>query len=201
LNIGFTPQVIGATGMAIDGIMELTKIGFAANNMNQDLNTTQAGTATAATISATTSVPVVGGAGFATGSYAAWATSTEGAGIIGLNAMENVIFPVANFLGGIDAALDSTFHPFNPDFNISLHTALGPVAFVGMGNPDTLVSSMAADPMNSTTMQRATTYGYTAPMMVDHDNDSSTDDIVAMVDTTGDGTPDTVVPDYGQIFV
>ncbi|MCP2505020.1 MAG: hypothetical protein NLN65_06975, partial [Candidatus Poseidoniaceae archaeon] len=199
LNIGFTPQVIGATGVAINGIMELTKVGFAANNMNQDLNTTQAGTATAATISTTTSV--VTGFGFASGSYGAWLASDTGAGIIGLNAMEGTTLPAANFLGGIDAALDSTFHPFSPDFNISLHTALGPVAFVGMGNPDILVSSMAADPMNSTTMQRATTYGYTAPMMVDHDNDSSTDDIVAMVDTTGDGTPDTVVPDFGQTLV
>ena len=199
LNIGFTPQVIGATGMAINGIMEVTKVGFAANNMIQDLNTTQAGTATASTIATTTAA--VGGFGFATGSYAAWTTSTEGAGIIGLNAMENVTLPVANFLGGIDAALDSTFHPFDPDFNISLHAALGPVAFVGMGEPDYLVSSMAADPMNSTTMQRATTYGYTAPMMIDHDADANTSDIVYMVDTTGDGTPDTVVPDYGQTLV
>ena len=199
LNIGFTPQVIGATGLAIDGIMELTKVGFAANNMNQDLNTTQAGTATAATISMTTAV--VGGAGFATGSYAGWLASDTGLGIIGLNAMEGVTLPAANFLGGIDAALDSTFHPFSPEFNISLHTALGPVAFVGMGQPDLLVSSMAADPMNSTTMQRATTYGYTAPMMYDHDADANTSDIVYMVDTTGDGAPDTVVPDYGQTLV
>ena len=34
LNIGFTPQVIGATGMAINGIMELTKVGFAAQMIN-----------------------------------------------------------------------------------------------------------------------------------------------------------------------
>jgi hypothetical protein len=31
-------QVIGATGLAVNGIMELTKVGFAANNMNQDMN-------------------------------------------------------------------------------------------------------------------------------------------------------------------
>lgn len=202
LNIGFTPQVIGATGMAINGIMELTKVGFAANNMNQDLNTTQAGTATAASIKATTDL--VGGAAFATGSYGAWFAADNSAGnqsVHAANTAAGTPLPVANFLSGIDAALDSTFHPFNPDFDISLHTALGPVAFVGMGNPDTFVSTMAADPMNSTTMQRATTYGYTAPMMVDHDNNSSTDDVVAMVDTTGDGTPDTVVPDFAQTLV
>ena len=201
LNIGFTPQVIGATGMAINGIMDLTKVGFAANNMNQDLNTTQAGTATAASIKATTDI--VGGAGFATGSYTAWfaADNSGDQSVHDANTAAGTPLPIANFLGGIDAALDSTFHPFNPEFDISLHTALGPVAFVGMGNPDTLVSTIAADPMNSTTMQRATTYGYTAPMMVDHDNDSSTDDVVAMVDTTGDGTPDTVVPDFAQTLV
>ncbi|RJU80421.1 MAG: hypothetical protein DWC09_06975, partial [Candidatus Poseidoniales archaeon] len=42
LNIGFTPQVIGATGTAINGIMDLTKVGFAAQMINQDMNTTQA---------------------------------------------------------------------------------------------------------------------------------------------------------------
>ena len=48
LNIGFMPQVIGATGTAMAGVMDLTKVGFAAQMINQDMNTTQAGTATAA---------------------------------------------------------------------------------------------------------------------------------------------------------
>jgi hypothetical protein len=202
LNIAFVPQTIGATGLAINGIMDLTKVGFSVNNMIQDLNTTQAGTATAATIATTTGV--VGGVGFATGSYAGWFAADSAAGaqsVLAANTAMGTPLPVADFLGGIDAALDSTFHPYSPAFNISLHTALGPVAFVGMGQPDVLVSSMAADPMNSTTMQRATTYGYVAPMMIDHDADANTSDIVYMVDTTGDGTPDTVVPDYGQTLV
>ena len=42
LNIGFMPQVIGATGTAMAGIMDLTKVGFAAQMINQDMNTTQA---------------------------------------------------------------------------------------------------------------------------------------------------------------
>ena len=46
LNIQFRPQIIGATGTAFNGIMDLTKIGFASAVMNQDLNTTQAGIAT-----------------------------------------------------------------------------------------------------------------------------------------------------------
>ncbi|MDE0557436.1 MAG: hypothetical protein OSB30_03055 [Candidatus Poseidoniaceae archaeon] len=52
INIGFQPQVIGATGMAINGIMDLTKVAFAAGMMGNDLENMQAGTATAATISA-----------------------------------------------------------------------------------------------------------------------------------------------------
>ena len=46
LNILFQAQVIGATGMAMGGIMDLTKVGFAVQMVLQDMNTTQAGTAT-----------------------------------------------------------------------------------------------------------------------------------------------------------
>ena len=52
LNIGFTPQVIGATGLAVNGIMELTKVGFSAGMLGNDLENMQAGAATATTISA-----------------------------------------------------------------------------------------------------------------------------------------------------
>ncbi|MGB1099109.1 MAG: hypothetical protein ACPG34_07530, partial [Poseidonia sp.] len=45
LNIAFQTQVIGATGTAINGIMDLTKVGFAVQMVLQDMNTTQAGTA------------------------------------------------------------------------------------------------------------------------------------------------------------
>ena len=52
INIGFQPQVIGATGMAINGIMDLTKVAFSAGMLGNDLENMQAGTATATTISA-----------------------------------------------------------------------------------------------------------------------------------------------------
>jgi len=52
INIGFQPQVIGATGLAINGIMDLTKVAFSAGMMGNDLENMQAGTATATTISA-----------------------------------------------------------------------------------------------------------------------------------------------------
>jgi hypothetical protein len=34
LNIAFVPQTIGATGLAINGIMDLTKVGFSSRNRN-----------------------------------------------------------------------------------------------------------------------------------------------------------------------
>ena len=69
LNIQFRPQVIGATGVALNGIMDSTKIGFASGMMNQDLNTTQAGIATSKFIATMTNT--VGGAGFGSYGYTA----------------------------------------------------------------------------------------------------------------------------------
>ena len=89
--------------------------------------------------------------------------------------------------GDLDAAMMGTYHPADPAFNISLKTALGPVAFVGMGEPEMLVADVMMDPANSTVMQRATTYGYVS--------------VDSVVDTTGDGTPDTAVPDFYETFV
>ena len=192
LNIGFTPQVIGATGMAINGIMELTKVGFAAQMINQDMNTTQAGTATVSDICAAggLSIPCDGAMGmnWAMGAYAAWAVSPTGQGIAGANAANGDTLPTADFPDGtLDMAMTGTMHPADPAFNISLENPLGVVAFMGLGTPETMLSDVTADPANSTVMARATTYGYVAMMMVDHDMDNSTADIA--------------VPDFGQTFV
>jgi len=192
LNIGFTPQVIGATGMAINGIMDLTKVGFAAQMINQDMNTTQAGTATVSDICAAggISIPCDGAMGmnWAMGAYAAWAGSTTGQGIIGLNAASGDTLPTADFPDGtLDMAMSGTMHPADPAFNISLENPLGVVAFMGLGAPETMLSDVTADPANSTVMARATTYGYNATMMYDHDGISTTDDIE--------------VPDMAQTFV
>lgn len=47
INIGFQPQVIGATGMAINGIMDATKAGFAAGAIANEMESFSAGKATA----------------------------------------------------------------------------------------------------------------------------------------------------------
>jgi hypothetical protein len=186
LNIQFRPQIIGATGTAFNGIMELTKIGFSSGMMNQDLNTTQAGIATAASLSSMTDT--VGGSGIGYAGYAALSTA-EGLGQVSVqlpNALDGNILPAANFSEGLDTTLYSSVHPLDSEFNISLLNPSGPVAFLGLGTPEILVSTIEADPENSITVQRATAYGYLAMMMID---------------TNGDEIEDTSVPDYAQTLV
>ena len=167
LNIGFTPQVIGATGMAINGIMDLTKVGFAAQMINQDMNTTQAGTATTGDL-CKVPVPIVGMTAvpcdtWANGAEGQWKSSPTGQAIIASNLNFDVANTTGDWLSGdLDNAMMNTFHPFDANFNISLMESLGPVAFIGMGEPEMLVSQMLQDVSNSTVMARASTYGYLA---------------------------------------
>ena len=184
LNIAFQTQVIGATGLAMGGIMDLTKIGFAVQMVLQDMNTTQAGIGTAASLAQNYAST---GDGFGSGFYGAWELSETGMGIMALNENDGNTLPAADFTGTVmEKAMMNTTHPIDTAFNISLQEPLGPVAFVGLGAPETLLSTVMADPSNSTVMQRAGTYGYMA---------------MTMMDTTGDGTPDTPVPDFAQTFV
>ena len=191
LNIAFQTQVIGATGTAINGIMDLTKVGFAVQMVLQDMNTTQAGIGTASSLGVMLDSS---GQLDPNGMYNAWSLSDTGAAITAMNDAEGVTLPAADFSAGVNDALYDTMHPLDPDFNISLLQPLGVVAFVGMGEPEYTVSSISADPANSTTMQRAETYGYAQPVMVDATTPM-------MVDLDGDGTAETVVIDYEQTLV
>ena len=164
LNIGFTPQVIGATGLAIDGIMELTKVGFAANNMNQDLNTTQAAVATIGDLCTTViddvQVPIPCDT-WANGAELGWRMSDTYTGIMFANDNDtNLATTGAWASGDLDNAMDNTSSPFDSEFNMSLMNPSGLVAFMGMGAPETLLSDVLADPANSTVMQRAGIYRY-----------------------------------------
>jgi hypothetical protein len=187
LNIQFRPQIIGATGTAFNGIMDLTKIGFASAVMNQDLNTTQAGIATSKYITSVTN-SIAGGYGYANYGAAALGTA-EGMGkvcVIMCNIADGNPLPAPDWSEGIDSALYSTTHPLDSEYNISMRDPSGPVAFMGMGAPEFLVSTIIADPANSTTVYRATAYGYMATMMID---------------TDGDDIVDTEVPDYPQTLM
>ena len=186
LNIQFRPQIIGATGTAFKGIMDLTKIGFSSGMMNQDLNTTQAGIAASQYITSVTNT--AGGTGYGTYGTAALGTA-EAMGkvcVIMCNIQDGNPLPNPDWSEGIDAALYSTTHPLDSEFNISMRNPSGPVAFMGMGTPEFLVSTIIADPANSTTVYRATAYGYMATMMID---------------TDGDDIVDTEVPDYPQTLI
>lgn len=172
LNILFQAQVIGATGMAMEGIMDLTKVGFAVQMVLQDMNTTQAGTATMGDLC----MADTDGDGaldmqipchtWASGGQTALAQSATGMGIMMMNAddaLNNTMNSTAGFTdGSLDNAMTNTSHPADPNFNISLMTPLGSVAFMGLGAPEMMISDVMADPSNSTVMARANTYRYLA---------------------------------------
>ena len=190
-NIPFQPQVVGATGTAISGIMDLTKAGFSAGVMAQDLNTTQAGAATTGDLCTQTVLEIQAPIPcymWATGAEGQWKGSPEGAGIMMLNSDETLNTTTGDWQSGdLDKAMMNVTHPFDENFNISLTQPLGVVAFVGMGEPETLVSDVIADPSNSTVMARATTYGYVV--------------IATVADLDNDGTPETPIPDFYKTFV
>jgi hypothetical protein len=83
LNIAFQTQVIGATGMAINGIMDTTKLAFTAGMIGQDVESLGAGSAASQAMSGlyattVTDVTAVGGteamanAGIGAGFYDGW---------------------------------------------------------------------------------------------------------------------------------
>ena len=164
LNIGFMPQVIGATGTAMDGVMELTKVGFAAQMINQDMNTTQAATETLDDLCvdpfAGITVPCHL---WASGSELGWEASDTGIAVMGANHQTGHDLATTNgnwSSGDLDNAMTNTTSPFDAEFNMSLTNPTGLVAFMGMGAPETLLSDVLADPDNSTVMQRAGLYRY-----------------------------------------
>ena len=195
LNILFQAQVIGATGMAMGGIMDLTKVGFAVQMVLQDMNTTQAGTANVghmctADMNGDGTLDAIPCHAWANGGQAQLAQSPTGMGIMMMNNNDDLNTTMNSSAafseGSLEAAMTGTSHPADPNFNISLMTPLGSVAFMGLGAPEMMISDVFADPSNSTVFARANTYGYLAMTMVDGD---------------GDGTPETPAPDFYTTFV
>jgi len=77
LNIPFQPQVVGATGLAINGVMDATKAGFTAGAINNELTSFSAGKVSAEWVSNTMA-----------GGYVNLPTATESANpsiVIGMN--------------------------------------------------------------------------------------------------------------------
>ncbi|MGB1484563.1 MAG: hypothetical protein ACPG9E_01060 [Poseidonia sp.] len=184
LNIAFQTQVIGATGMAIEGIMDATKAGFATANLANDLENMQAGIATASTMQSH-----LAGASALMQSFGMDEASADAAApdsvadgfwdnfVPGFEAATGMSpMPVYGLESDTTAAFNSATIAFHSALgpngeDIALTTPLGSTFMAGHcdGFPTENVSAIEADAanmyVNSGTMARATLWGYMA--MVD----------------------------------
>jgi hypothetical protein len=100
---------------------------------------------------------------WANGAEGQWSASDTGLGVKGANleAGHDLSSTFGNWTSGdLDNAMHNTSSPADSEFNMSLMDPTGLIAFVGMGAPETLLSDILADPVNSTAMQRANLYRY-----------------------------------------
>lgn len=164
LNIAFQTQVIGATGMAINGIMDATKAGFTAGMLAQDLESLGPGLAASQAMSASYD-------GAVSGAIAAGGNETMGANGVGASfyAGWDQFFADNNMSGageGItysmattsSAAFDNLTYAFNSAVfpgsgeDVSLLSDVGTMVFAGH------CSAFPTDLANATT--RATIWNY-----------------------------------------
>ena len=128
--------------------MDLTKIGFAVQMVLQDMNTTQAGTATVPTLcttvvdGATVSIPCDA---WANGAEAQWRASDTGMGVLAANDDETLNNSAGNWARAIWTTPWTTPPPLRSRLQHLVDDALGSVVFMGMGAPET-VSDVLADP-------------------------------------------------------
>ena len=164
LNIAFQTQVIGATGMAIGGIMDATKAGFTAGMLAQDLESLGPGLAASQAMSASY-------AGAVAGAVDAGGDETMGANGVGANfyagwdqffadnnmsgAGETVTYSMATTSS---ASFDNLTYAFNSAVfpgsgeDVSLLSDVGTMVFAGH------CSAFPTDLANATT--RATIWNY-----------------------------------------
>ena len=196
-NIPFQPQVVGATGLAISGIMDLTKAGFAAGAINNEMTSFSAGKATADGLATS-----YGGiqAGAMTGGAAVDAANAS-AMIANMWYSTGPATDLANgtagwveycmYVGGLDACDDYNNSAMSPaafdDLSYALESAVMPtgedVSLTGMVGVMVLAGHCSAFPTasygeimadvangfeNIGTMQRANIWQYTA--MADETN-------------------------------
>ena len=186
LNIAFQTQVIGATGMAIGGIMDATKAAFTAGMLAQDLESMHAGAPTAAAMSgnlaattsgleavgmspeaATAAAPDALADNFWTG-YDANFEAVAGVNYSTANSLGDDFS--ANFMGDTNTDMNYAFYnamgPGGED--ISLTTPLGATMLSGhcasfpTENSTTIMADAANGFVNSGTMTRASLWNYTA---------------------------------------
>lgn len=194
INIGFQPQVIGATGLAINGIMDTTKLAFSAGMIGKDVESMQASGPTAQYVTdslaatssglqammgldsdtANASAPAFLADNFYT-AYDAYFTNLAGVNHATANGLHDNFS--SNFSGAEshDAMYDS-FGPGGED--ISLTTSLGVTLMAGhcssypTANSAAIMADAANGFANIGTMQRASLWNFTAmasPSMPDID--------------------------------
>ena len=177
LNIAFTPQIVGATGTAVNAIMDITKVGFSSGVMAVHLDKVSASYATSVYFQEFLSVM--------------WEFCLMNSGMNGKACLMDNVFdafnPVfgENFIGpesnlsyleaggsdpmwsgqdgsGVDLeyAFESAVGPSGED--LALLNGLGPLVYAAMGEPDSYETIMA-DPDGSVTMQRAILWDFAHP--------------------------------------
>ena len=184
LNIAFQTQVIGATGMAINGIMDATKAGFTAGMLAQDLESLHAGAPTAArAVSGLSDVSMaleaegmsaemaqaVAADAFADGFWTQYDQAFEAAATMNYSTVNGLGDDFsANFMGDTNTDMNYAFYnAMGPGGeNISLTSALGATMLSGhcasfpTENSSTI---MTMDDMSASgTMTRATLWQYMA---------------------------------------
>ena len=190
-NIPFQPQVVGATGLAISGIMDLTKAGFAAGAINNEMTSFSAGKATAdglattyggiqagamtggAAVDAGTASTMIGvgyydafDAFFAASNMSGMGAVTYTQAIQGQQAAAGgVTFTGNASITNMSYAFDSAMMPTGED--VSLTGMVGVMVLSGHCNafPTATYDEVMADAANGFenvgTMQRASIWGFT----------------------------------------
>ncbi len=190
-NIPFQPQVVGATGLAISGIMDLTKAGFAAGAINNEMTSFSAGKATAdglattyggiqagamtggAAVDAGTASTMIGvgyydafDAFFAASNMSGMGAVTYTQAIQGQQAASGgVTFAGNSSITNMSYAFDSAMMPTGED--VSLTGMVGVMVLSGHCNafPTATYDEVMADAANGFenvgTMQRASIWGFT----------------------------------------
>ena len=190
-NIPFQPQVVGGTGTAVAGIMDLTKAGFAAGAIGQEMESFSAAKATASELSTdydnwqagmnplmtpmngTTASATIANLWYSTGVYTDLETETLGwveycQYVGGIDACDNYnasAMEPANF-DNMTYAFESAMMPTGED--VSLTSMLGVLMLSGHCDayPTASYAEIMADAANQFvnvgTMQRANIWGYLA---------------------------------------
>ena len=167
LNIAFQTQVIGATGLAINGIMDMTKAGFATANLANDLENMQAGIATASTMQS----HIAG--------MTAFLMSTPGPGMDEANA--SAMAP--------NAVADGFWDNFVPGFEAMY--GVSPLAIYGLENDTTAAFNTAGLAFTSALGPNQEDIALTTPLgatfMAGHCDAAPTENMTAIGDLVSNG--------------